>query len=141
MDAGGTTALDRRQTYLIQDPHDLDAIEFIRVIDLRYGLRPICLYTDPKMRFYGEHEHPILRSSAIEASFDVDPSDLRPAVDHIAARWDVLGVVPFREETVEMAADLCDLLGLDWNEPTVLRRFRDKFEMRRHVREVAPHVR
>ena len=37
---------NRRRTYLIQDPYDEDAIDFIRTISIYFGLRPVCLYTD-----------------------------------------------------------------------------------------------
>ena len=134
-------ATRRRATYLIQDPYDTDAIEFIRTIALHYGLRPVCFYTDVKGRFYGEREHPVLRSDLIEASYDVDVDDLASFVAEVEQRFDVIGVVPFREDTVEIAADLCELLGLSWNDPVVLRRFRDKYAMKSYLAETAPHVR
>ncbi len=132
---------DRRTTYLIQDPYDLDAIQFIRTIDLCYGMRPVCLYTSPKDRFYGELEFPVLTSDVIEESVDVLLDDLAPAVASLTERYDVCGVVPYREDTVEVAAELCELVGLDWNPPETLRRFRDKHEQKTYLREVDPSIR
>ncbi len=131
----------RRATYLIQDPYDTDAIEFIRTIELHFGLRPVCFYTDPKGRFYGEREYPMLRTDLVEASYDVDRTDLGAFVAEVQERYEILGVVPFREDTVEVAADLCELLGLSWNDPAVLRRFRDKYSMKSYLAEHAPEVR
>ena len=132
---------ERRTTYLIQDPYDLDAIQFIHTIDLYYGIRPVCLYTDAKARYYGEHEFPILTGDAVERSVDVSLDDLEPTVLALAAEFDICGVVPYREDTVEVAAELCELLGLDWNPPETLRRFRDKFALKAHVRDVDASVR
>ncbi len=131
---------ERRTTYLIQDPYDLDAVQFIRTIDLDYGIRPICLYTSAKDRFYGELDFPILTSDLIEASIDVEPDDLSSVVEQLR-EYDVCGVVPYREDTVEVAAELCELLGLGWNSPETLRRFRDKFEQKTYLREIDPTIR
>lgn len=131
----------RRETYLIQDPHDLDALEFIRTIDICFGLRPVCLYTDPKARFYGERRFPILTSDRIERSVDVEWDDLGACARRIAEEYDVQGIVPYREDTIEVAADLLEPLELDWNLPATLRRFRDKHALASHVQKVAPSVR
>lgn len=131
----------RRRTYLIQDPYDYDAIEFIRTVDNYFGLRPVCFYTDPKARFYGERQFPVLTSELIEAAYDVDVADLSTFVDDVRDRFDIAGIIPYREDTVEVAADLCDLLDLDWVAPDILRRFRDKHELKVHVRSVDPSVR
>ena len=133
---------ERRTTYLIQDPYDDDAVQFIRTIFTYFGLRPVCFYTDCKGRFYGERQYPILTSDLIEAVLDVRHDDLGAFVDTVHARYNVAGIVPYREDTFEVAADLCELLDLHWNDPAVLRRFRDKAGQRRHVREVdADHSR
>ncbi len=131
----------KRQTYLIQDPHDEDAIQFIRTISLYFGLRPVCFYTDKKARFYGEQQFPLLRGNLIESSYDVSLDDLRPFCDEVGGRYHILGVVPYREDTVEVAAELCGMLGLDWNDAETLGRFRDKFELKRHVASRDPSVR
>lgn len=132
---------ERRTTYLIQDPYDLDAIQFIRTIDLYYGIRPVCVYTSEKDRYYGEREFPILTSDRIERAVDVALDDLGPTVEALAREFDIRGVVPYREDTVEVAAELCELLGIEWNAPETLRRFRDKFALKTFVREVDPSVR
>lgn len=134
----------RRSTYLIQDPYDKDAVEFIRTIALHYGLRPVCFYTDPRGRFDGERMFPELRSPLIEATYDVDLEDrngLESFAREVQDRYDIVGIVPFLEDKVETAADLLELLDLQWNDPTTLRRFRNKHEMKAYVASTAPHVR
>ena len=132
---------ERRSTYLIQDPYDLDAIQFIETIDLYYGMRPICLYTSAKDRYYGEAEFPILTSDLIEMSIDVQLDDLEASVAPLTDEYDVCGVVPYREDTIEVAAELCELLGLDWNSAETLLRFRNKYAQKSYVREVDPSIR
>lgn len=138
---GETTSDTRRRTYLIQDPYDLDAIEFIRTIWSCFGLRPVCLYTDPKARFYGERQFPLLRGDAVEDRIDIGDRDLGSVCEELQEKYDVLAVVPYREDTVELAAELCDLLDLGWNSKATLQRFRDKSELKRHVIEQDPSVR
>ncbi len=131
----------RRPTYLIPTPYDDESTEFIRTIMRHFGLRPICVHFDEKAKAYGEYEHPVLTSDLIEGAVLAERNDVHSAVMKILDRYDVLGVVPFQEDTVEIAADLCEVLDLDWNAPSTLRRFRNKFEMRSHVETTSPHVR
>lgn len=129
----------RRRTYLIQDPYDTDALEFIRTMAMSFGLSPTCLYSDPKARFYGERAFPILRSPMVRAAHDVDLRDLGALADEV--RDQVVGIIPYREDTVEVAAELLEHFDVGWNDPETLRRFRDKFELKAHVRCVDPTVR
>lgn len=130
-----------RPTYLIQDPYDADAIAFIRAIDTYFGLRPVCFYTNRKARFYGERQFPILRSDRIERAVDVRLSELGSFARQIAEDYEILGIVPYREDTVEVAAELLEHLDLDWNSPATLRLFRNKHALRDHVRKADPSVR
>jgi hypothetical protein len=131
----------KRATYLIQDPYDEDALQFIRTIFTYFGLRPICFYTDRKARFYGERRYPLLTGARIEARYDVDLADLPSFTSQLEQRYDVLGVVPYGESTVEVAAELCELLALNWNPAETVRRFRDKHALKTYVRAVAAGVR
>ncbi len=131
----------KRRTYLIQDPYDPYAIEFITTIFTYLGLRPVCIHTDVKGRYYGEREYPILTSNLIEASYDADLADLGTLADEVGRRYDIVGVVPWGEVQVAPAAELCDLLGVEWNDPGVLARFRDKSALKEYVSKVAPEVR
>jgi hypothetical protein len=131
----------KRTTYLIQDPYDDDALKFMRTIFTYFGLRPVCFYTDRKGRFYGERRVPALTSERVEAAYDVDLTDLSAFARLLKERYRVLGVIPYREDTVEPAADLCELLGLDWNVPETVRRFRDKHALKTHVTATDPSVR
>lgn len=130
-----------RRTYLIQDPFDTDALRFIDAMFRYFGLRPVCFYTDPKARFYGEHEFPILRTEAIEAAFDVDLDDLASFAATVSESYDVLTVIPYREDVVEVAAELCGLLDLKWNDAATVARFRDKHALKTYVHERDPCVR
>ena len=131
----------KRTTYLIQDPYDDDALQFIRTIFTYFGMRPVCFYTDRKGRFYGENRFPLLTGDRIEARYDVDLSDLRSFASELQERYRILGVIPYCENTVEVAAELCQLLALDWNPAETVRRFRDKAALKGHVRATDPGVR
>ena len=131
----------KRKTYLIQDPYDPYAIEFITTIFTYFGLRPVCIHTDAKGRYYGEREYPMLKSTMVEASYDADLNDLTGLARRIDERYDVVGVVPWGEVQVAPAAELCALLGIEWNDPEVLARFRDKHALKEYVGKVAPDVR
>ncbi len=124
----------RRRTYLIQDPYDLDAQLFIGAMFRHFGMRPVCFYTDPKSRFYGERMFPMLRSCGIERAYDVSFDELGAFAHQVSDEYDVAAVVPYREDTVEVAAELCRHLDLGWNPPDVVARFRDKHALKQHLR-------
>jgi hypothetical protein len=130
-----TRARARRRTYLIQDPYDDDAVQFIRTIFTCFGLRPICFYTDPKARFYGVNRYPLLSSDKIEASYDVSLSELGPFAAEMRQRYDIAGVVPYREDTVEVAAELVGALDLPWNSRDILARYRNKHALKCYLAE------
>ena len=133
--------IERRKTYLIQDPYDDDAVQFIRTIFGYFGLRPVCFYTNPKDRFYGEARYPILKGDKIEARYDVDLGNLDAFVQQVSASYDVLGIIPYREDTVEVAAELCGLFDFGWNDRATLARFRDKNALKTYIREQDSSVR
>jgi hypothetical protein len=125
----------KRRAYLIQDPYDLDALAFIDTIYRYFGLRPVCFYTNVKGRFYGEQQFPQLRTDIVEASYDVDLADLPRFAAEVTQRYDIVAIVPYREDTVEVAAELLALLDLDWNDADTLARFRDKHALKTYVHE------
>ena len=131
----------KRATYLIQDPYDDDALQFIRTIFTYFGLRPVCFYTNRKGRVYGERRYPELRGDRIEARYDVDLDDLPSFVREMKRRYDVRGVIPYREDTLELAAELSGLLGLDWNPAETVARFRNKHALKSFVKSQDPAVR
>ncbi len=130
-----------RRTYVILNPCDDYAAHIIHLVYLKYGLRPLCVYTDRKAAFYLKPGYPILSSEAVEAEFVVEEAALPAWVAEIRGRYRVLGVVPCNERWVEPAARLSDLLRLDWMSTEVLGRFRDKVRMKAFLRERAPHLR
>ncbi len=123
--------LQRRRAYVIQDPTGEYAREFIRILFLKFGLRAICLYTDAWERFRAEREHPILRSTLIEAVYEYQ--DLAAFAAAIRDVYDVVAVIPHIEPLVEPAATLCELLDIDWNPAECLRTFRDKVAQKRQL--------
>ncbi len=131
----------RRKTYLIQDPYDFDALEFINRMFLYFGLRPVCLYTDVKARHYGERQFPILSSDLIETSIDIAGMPIDELAEQLRQAYDVVAVIPYREDTVELAADLVEALDIPWNDPDVLRVFRNKFDLKKHITKHDPSIR
>jgi ATP-grasp domain len=137
--AGGTRSV--RKTYVILNPHDDYSAHLIDLVFHKYGLRPICLYTDRKLAFYRRSRYPILQSGLVEAEYHVDMPSLPGFAAEVRRRYRVLGVVPAIEQWVELAARLSDLLGLDWMSGEILARFRDKNGMKAYLRQHAPHLR
>lgn len=134
-----TTA--RRRSYILQNPYAPEAQRFATTIFSMLGLRPVCIHTDPKTRFYLSREFPLLGDGFVEADIEADPDDLTSAVARIADRFDIAAVIPWDEDFVAPSADIAGQLGLGWNAPETVRRFRDKHALKTFVHSVDPGVR
>lgn len=128
----GTSGMARY--FLIQDPFHEYAVHFIERIVRDFGYRPLCFYTDPKRRFYLQPSYPILGSSVIAESFEVNPGALEEFAGRIRGQYDVAGVIPFSEETLGLSLELADLLGVGLTSLETARRFRDKFLLKEYLR-------
>lgn len=125
----------RRRTYLMQNPYAPEAQRFISTIADSFGLRPVCVYTDPKERFYQARKYPLLADDLVEANIEADPDDLTGIVEAVSDRFEIAAVIPWEEDFVAPSADLSEMLGLDWNPAEVVRRFRDKNDLKTFLRE------
>ena len=129
------------EVFLIRDPLHEYAERFISLIYRTYGYRAVCFFTNPKLRTYLARQYPTLQSEAVLSSHDVSVDDLRAFAARVGAEHTVRGVIPYGEECVLPAAELTDALGLSWNQAAVLRRFRDKFALKEHIRRTDPPLR
>lgn len=59
----------------------------------------------------------------------------------VSRTCEIAAVLPYNEETVLTAAELAEQLGLEWNRLEVMRRFRDKFALKEHLRRQRPDLR
>jgi hypothetical protein len=127
--------------FLVQDPDHEYAIRFIEDLYTRRGHRAVCYFTDRRRRFQAERALPMLRSDAVAAVYDVDLADVRGFARRAATVHPIRGVIPYNEECVLSAAEIDDELALRWNAVDVVRRFRDKFGLKEHLRQTQPTLR
>jgi CelD/BcsL family acetyltransferase involved in cellulose biosynthesis len=125
--------------FLIQDPYHEYGASFIEHIHRQYGHRAVCFYTDRHARFAmrGGAAH----REAVDAEYDIDLCDLDAFIAHVRTAHNVIAVVPFSENVLLPAAQIAAQLGLKMIDPAVLRRFRDKFALKEHLRQTAPALR
>lgn len=128
-------------TYLIQNPHHEYASRFIQLIRERYGHRPIAFFTrSAKECFYRKQE--CLPDCEFAAIYEINPGDLDRFAAHLREKHrDIEAIVPYSEETLQLTADLQERLGLCWNDPATLTRFRHKAALKDYLRRVSPSLR
>ncbi len=131
----------KRDTFIIFNPYDSDAICFINAMTLTFGMRPICIYTDPKERFYVERARPELVPSNPEAVISTTVDELRTVVDRLAETFNIRAVIPFREHYVELCALALEQLDIDWMSGPDLALFRDKHRMKAEITKRDPSIR
>jgi hypothetical protein len=127
--------------YLIQDPYHEYGMRFVEQIYRQYGHRAIVFYTNRRERLAQGSNAPKLRSECVAAAYNVPAGTMPRFVDALRAHPNIIGVIPFNETSLLPAAELASRLGLSWSPPDVIRRFRDKFLLKDHLRKTAPAVR
>jgi hypothetical protein len=128
--------------YLIQNPLHEYGVELMKRIQARFGYTPICLFTDPKRRYYHERRYPELARLAPDTRCDASLDDLPALAARLRARYPkIVGLVPFYETSLDAAPRLLELFGLSWNSREVLARFRDKSALKAHLSRARPGLR
>jgi hypothetical protein len=126
---------------LFQDPIHPYAVHLMQHVHRRYGHRAVCFYTQRRRRLLYERSYPALRSPIVEASYDVALHDLARFAERVRKRHDIVGVLPFNEETLLPSSQLAEWLALGWNQLDSIRRFRDKHALKEFLRVRCPGIR
>jgi hypothetical protein len=126
---------------LIVDPYNEYGVLFIQSIFRRHGLPSVCLYTNCRERVAGEATVNQLPSEWVAASYDACTGSVDQLVGQLRAHHRIAAVIPFDELSVLPAVELASRLGLSWPQPQIMRRFRDKFALKQHLRSTAPRLR
>jgi len=132
--------MDTLPTFLIQDPYHEYGNLFIEHIHRKYGYRAVVFYTDPAERRALEHRNP-LPVRCVAASYEVKHEDMEPFAAYLRNHHCLNAVIPFNETSLLNASVLSAHLGLSWGPPAIIRRFRDKFSLKEHLRAAAPAIR
>ena len=124
------------------DPYHEYAEAFARSAREEHDLGTFCVYTSEKAHFYRSRSGPVLPREAIIGEIQLDDvSELGAVGPLLRSITHPRAVLPLTEDTMGRSIDLASHLGLLWSPEPVLRRFRDKYAMKAHVRRTAPHVR
>ncbi len=121
---------------LIANPYHPYAIEFIDRYARMHGLRAVCVYTDEGEMRRQAWRYPELRGPQVSASYLLDVESLEAFTDLLRERHAIVAVVPFNEVVLSLSGRIAELLGLDWAQPGILERFRDKYALKAHLRSL-----
>lgn len=130
-----------REAYIIVDPCHVDALPYISAMEVAFGMLPICVYQDPKARFYAEQADPRVRPHQVAASVVLEPDRLESLLGELRSRFDIRAVIPWDESYVELAAAMLPHLDVDWMDGDALSMFRDKHRMKETITARDPSIR
>ena len=121
-------------TYIIPDPQHEYALSLIETIRQNYQLKPICVYSDSKAEVYNRRHFPELAAKNVVATYYLDKQSISEIAADITRKYNVLNIVPYFEQSIAPMAELMAAMGLTWNKPEVLARFRNKSALKDHIR-------
>lgn len=128
--------------YIIQNPYHEYAVELMKRIRARFGHTPVCLFTDPRRRWYHERRFPALAELAPDTRVDARLEDLPALAAALRERHGpVSGLVPFDEASLKDAPRIIEAFGIDWNPPETIARFRDKHALKARLARERPDLR
>ena len=130
-----------RQTYILFEPQHEYAAAIMGYLARTHGLKPVCVYLSSKAEVYQRRHFPDLGPERVEASFFLDRMAPADIAAHLNEHYEVLGVVPYAEQTLAPAAALLQHLSVSWNNPALLRLFRDKAALKATLRREHPEIR
>jgi hypothetical protein len=126
--------------FLIIDPQHEYARELLGVAARKYGLKPVCVHIDSRAELYKRPFFPELRGSAVLDNYYLDRMSAADIAARVGDKYDVVGIMPYFEQSLAPAAQLVEALGLRWNKPEVVRRFRDKSGLKDFLRKNHPEI-
>jgi hypothetical protein len=128
--------------YVIFNPHHEYGLSLIERIHERHRRRAVCCFTDPSGRARrAAHELARTHAGLIVGIYHAHPQRLEPLLQHLKARHRVSAVAPFDEDGLLPAAQAVEALGLASTDAPLLRRFRDKYALKAHLRVGRPWLR
>jgi hypothetical protein len=129
------------RAYLIQNPYHPYAQRIVRYLWAHHGLKAICVYTNPKERFWLEPEHP-LDESAILEQHEITGDELESFARWAAGEHEVVTALPWVEKCHEQAVRMMRAMDLQgWNDLDRVALFRDKQALKAFLAEAAPQIR
>lgn len=129
-----------QRAFVIVDPQHEYARELIRVAHEVHGLRPVCVYLDSRAELYKREHFPELRGRHVLAHHYLDRSSAAEIAAEVRKTCEVVGIMPYFEQSLSPSRELMEAFGLDWNDGDVIRRFRDKSGLKDHLRQHHPEI-
>lgn len=118
------------------DPTEMPdyASQMSRAFERVWGIRTVVLYRRGTSRPLIAEAETMLDRRAVAGRFWIDSGNLEQAARALRNRFRVIAVAPHFESVVVEAGELAELLDLDWVPLEVLKRFRDKYSLKEHLR-------
>lgn len=123
--------------YVILNPGQDYAAYIVEFLN-QYDFKGIAVFTE-EGHYYTFHHlfgH-VLGDSMVDEYLTTEFPDLQALAEEILDTWreeEILGIIPWEEMTIELGAELGELLGLDWNSLEVIERFRNKYKLKSYLR-------
>lgn len=130
----------REPVVLIMDPDSDYGSALIDYYFRVHGLRSVLGFSSRRARISAQVNVPQVHSKAIASRVTLT-GDADRDYGLVSRDFDVRAVPAYQEMGVVLAAQLCHRLGLGWNAPEVVTRFRDKHGLKHFIRTNAPDVR
>lgn len=129
-----------QKCFLIIDPQHEYALELMRVAAQKYNLKPVCLYIDSLAELHKRAYFPELRTDAVLDHYNLDQIAIPALAQDLQAKYDVVGIMPYFEQSLAPFSQLLEYLPVRWNAPDVLKLFRNKSALKDHLRHVDPSI-
>jgi glutathione synthase/RimK-type ligase-like ATP-grasp enzyme len=128
--------------YVIENPSLGYGRDYIRAMHRRFGAKAVCLYTrEVALPKSAKLQPELFSKQHVAASYRVKPTALPSFIEHLRRHHVIKAVIPSGEAQVLHAITIAEALGLEWVQPEIMRRFRDKFALKAHLRATDPGLR
>ncbi len=107
---------------------------------LDFGLRAVVLIEDIHSTIHKKIYSPPVPATWIAESFVCSRAEVAALANKLAHLYQIKGIIPWSETTLELAIDLMQHLNCQWIDPHVLSRFRNKYSLKNYLRSEHPQI-
>ncbi|MBC7658127.1 MAG: ATP-grasp domain-containing protein [Chitinophagaceae bacterium] len=130
----------KEAVYLIIEPYHDYGLELMRAAFEDFGLRCIILVEDFYDALHKKDYCAPIPTEWLAEQYHCPKDRALWVAQHIQKRFDIVAIIPWSEQSLELAMIFLKVLPIDWVKPETLARFRNKYDLKSYLRLHHPHI-
>ena len=123
--------------YLILDPYHDYAAAMMRYCFDQHGLKALCLITSRRYEIFAK-QYVAIDPRHVEARYHLEDQSDDVLLAKIMSKYNPIAFIPHDEPYLMRAMDFLERMPVRWNDPALIRLFRNKQALKQHLKRKDP---